>query len=172
MRKVIQTKKDAKKDQKKAQKKDESRSDAEEESREARAATHLRNSISSSLADEAAAADARAHHEANIARVELDRAKQDQHGWSFLRTATHHIADAAALLKQKEETLSLQDFVNHGQEAPSEADNVATTVVLVDPSTVIDDSAFIQVNRNVMKAVGVKPARALMVNIKQMKASM
>jgi len=147
-------------------KKSESKSDAEEESREALAASHLRSSISSSLADEAAAADARAHHEANIARVELNRANKDEHGWSFLRTATHHIADAAALLKKKEETLSLQDFVNHVQEAPSPTENVATTVTLVDPSTVIDDSAFIQVNRNA------KPARALMATIKQMKASM
>jgi len=166
MREVIQAKK-------KDKKKDENmRSDAEEDLREAKAERHLRESISSSLADQADEADARAYHEASIARVELNRAKVDQNGWSFLRTATHHIQDAAALLKQREDTLALQDFVSHPPQAETETENVETTVTLVDPSTVIDDSSFIQVNRNVMKAVAVKPARALMANIKQMKASM
>jgi len=161
MREAIQKKKD-----------EDTKTDAEEESREVRAASHLRNSISSSLAEAATEAEARAHHESSIAHIELERAKSqpDQNGWSFLRTATHHIEDAASYLKQKEESLSLQDFVDHSQERDNgESDNVATTVTLVDPTTVIDDSSFIQVNRNVMKATGVKPARELMAKIKQMK---
>jgi len=140
--------------------------DQEEVLREGRASAHLRNTIASSLAEEANAAEAHAHHEADLAHEELDQAAKDKDGWSSLRTATHHIEDAAAYLKQKEEAVQLQDLVNSQSQALTE--NTATTVSLVDPATVIDESSLIQVNGNVMKAT---PARALMAKIKQMKAN-
>jgi len=118
--------------------------------------------------------EGRAHQEADLAHTELDRAPKDALAWSFLRTATHHIQDAAEFLKQKEDTIALQDVVAHA--AGPAQENVETTVALVDgdrvPDSVIDDSSFIQVNHHVMKAIGVKPARALMNQIKQMRKSM
>jgi len=132
-------------------KKDEDeKTDEQESSREARAETHLRNSIMASLAEDANEMEGRAHQEADLAHTELDRAPKDALAWSFLRTATHHIQDAAEFLKQKEDTIALQDVVAHA--AGPAQENVETTVALVDgdrvPDSVIDDSSFIQVNHH------------------------
>jgi len=104
-----------------------------------------------------------------MAHQELEQAVHEQDGWSTLRTATHHIEDAAAYLKQKDEAMQAQEFVISQAQDGSPTENTSTTVSLVDPATVIDESSLIQVN--VMRTAAAKPARALMAKIKQMKAS-
>jgi len=106
-----------------------------------------------------------------MAHQELEQAVHEQDGWSTLRTATHHIEDAAAYLKQKDEAMQAQEFVISQAQDGSPTENTSTTVSLVDPATVIDESSLIQVNGNVMRTAAAKPARALMAKIKQMKAS-
>jgi len=140
---------------KKKDDKENSRSDEQEDAREARAVTHLRNEISQDLTDDATQEEIIAHHQAELAEYAIGlaehqsqlQAKQQEKakieaGWSALRSAAHHLHDAASYLKQKQETLANQVFVDKGEGlAPIPGANVATIV-----SPVVLDESFVQID--------------------------
>jgi len=162
MREVIQKKKDTKKDT----------TEEDEDLKEARAKQHLVNTITSTLTDDANQAEMKAEQESHLAHQDLSSASDNNDGWSYLRTATKHITDAATYLKQKEDDISFQNSIqNSQQENGTPTENTSTTITLVDPNTKIDES-FIQINKNyVMKMkTEAKPARSLMATIKQMRS--
>jgi len=171
----------------------ETMTDEEELAREGRALNHLRDEISQDLSEEAEQEEIRAHHEADLAQYAIDlaqyqhqlQAKQQERakieaGWIALKAAAHHLHDASTFLKEKEESLATQIFVDRKEGyAPMPTPNVETIVspALAD-SAALDESAFVELEPTQFLEVNtqVKASRPLgeahlMAKLKQLKSS-